>query len=48
MKILHALLLLAALMVSSQAWAVEPDEMLSNPALEARGRAHTKQQRSNV
>jgi len=48
MKILHALLLLAALMVSSQAWAVEPDEMLSNPALEARARAISKQLRCMV
>lgn len=48
MKILHALLLLAALMVSSQAWAVEPDEMLSNPALEAWARAISKQLRCMV
>ena len=48
MKILHALLLLVALMVSSQAWAVEPDEMLSNPALEARARAISKQLRCMV
>lgn len=48
MKILHALLLLAALIVSSQAWAVEPDEMLSNPALEARARAISKQLRCMV
>ena len=48
MKILHALLLLAALMVSSQGWAVEPDDMLSNPALEARARAISKQLRCMV
>ena len=48
MKILHALLLLVALMVSSRAWAVEPDEMLSNPALEARARAISKQLRCMV
>ena len=36
-KCLQAVLLLAAL--SSFAWAVEPDEMLSDPALEARARA---------
>ena len=48
MKLLHALLLLVGLMVSSHAWAVEPDEMLSNPALEARARAISKQLRCMV
>lgn len=48
MKFLHALLLLVAILVSSQAWAVEPDEMLANPALEARARAISKQLRCMV
>ncbi len=48
MKLFHALLLLVGLMVSSHAWAVEPDEMLSNPALEARARAISKQLRCMV
>jgi len=48
MKFLHALLLLIALTVSSRAWAVEPDEVLSNPALEARARAISKQLRCMV
>ena len=48
MKFLHALSLLAALLVSSQVLAVEPDEVLSNPALEARARAISKQLRCMV
>ena len=48
MKFLHALLLLIALTVSSRAWAVEPDEVLSNPALEVRARAISKQLRCMV
>ncbi len=48
MKLLHALSLLVALLVSSHAFAVEPDEMLSNPALEARARAISKELRCMV
>ncbi len=48
MKYLHALLLLVALVISSHAWAVEPDEVLSDPALEARARAISKQLRCMV
>ena len=48
MKYLHALALLIALLVSSHVWAVEPDEMLPNPALEARARAISKELRCMV
>lgn len=48
MKLLHALALLVALLVSTHAWAVEPSEMLSNPILEARARAISKQLRCMV
>jgi cytochrome c-type biogenesis protein CcmH len=48
MKILYALSLFVALLVSAHAWAVEPDEMLPNPALEARARAISKQLRCMV
>jgi len=48
MKLFHALSLFFVLLVSSHAFAVEPDEMLSNPALEARARAISKQLRCMV
>jgi cytochrome c-type biogenesis protein CcmH len=48
MKLLHALSLLVALLVSSHAFAVEPGEMLKNSALEARARAISKQIRCMV
>jgi cytochrome c-type biogenesis protein CcmH len=48
MKFLHALSLFVALVISSHAWAVEPDEMLSNPVLEARARAISKELRCMV
>jgi cytochrome c-type biogenesis protein CcmH len=48
MKYLHALSLFVALVISSHAWAVEPDEMLSNPVLEARARAISKELRCMV
>jgi cytochrome c-type biogenesis protein CcmH len=38
-KYLHALALLTVLFGSTPVWAVQPDEMLSDPALEARARA---------
>lgn len=37
--LLIVLILLAAPMVSAPAWAVQPDEVLEDPALEARARA---------
>jgi cytochrome c-type biogenesis protein CcmH len=52
MKYRHALVLLIALVVATfgaaRAWAVEPDEMLSNPVLEARARALSEQLRCMV
>jgi cytochrome c-type biogenesis protein CcmH len=48
MKYLHALLLLIALAASSTASAVEPNEMLSDPVLEARARAISKELRCMV
>jgi cytochrome c-type biogenesis protein CcmH len=48
MRYLHALALFLALFCTAQAWAVEPDEMLANPALEARARAISKELRCMV
>jgi cytochrome c-type biogenesis protein CcmH len=48
MKYLHALALLIALFAPAPSWAVEPDEMLSNPALEARARAISEELRCMV
>jgi cytochrome c-type biogenesis protein CcmH len=48
MKYLHALALLIVLFAPALSWAVEPDEMLSNPALEARARAISKELRCMV
>ena len=48
MKYLHALAVLIALVVPSAAWAVEPNEMLANPLLEARARAISKELRCMV
>ena len=47
-KYLHALMLLIALLAPTRLWAVEPDEMLSDPALEARARALSKDLRCMV
>jgi len=47
-KYLHALAVLIALVVPSAAWAVEPNEMLANPLLEARARAISKELRCMV
>ena len=47
-KYLHALALLIALLGSSPLWAVQPDEMLSDPTLEARARALSKELRCMV
>ncbi len=48
MKYLHALALLMALVTATTCMAVEPDEMLSNPTLEARARAISEQLRCMV
>jgi cytochrome c-type biogenesis protein CcmH len=48
MKYLHAFVLLMTLVASSAAWAVEPDEVLANPVLEARARAISKELRCMV
>jgi cytochrome c-type biogenesis protein CcmH len=48
MKYLHALALLIALVGSSAAWAVEPNEVLADPVLEARARAISKELRCMV
>jgi cytochrome c-type biogenesis protein CcmH len=47
-KYLQALMLLIALFAPSTSWAVEPGEMLSNPALEARARALSRELRCMV
>jgi cytochrome c-type biogenesis protein CcmH len=47
-KFLHALTLLVALISSAPAFAVEPNEMLSDPALEARARTLSKELRCMV
>jgi cytochrome c-type biogenesis protein CcmH len=47
-RFLHALALMMALFWSSPLWAVQPDEMLSDPALEARARALSKELRCMV
>ena len=48
MKYVHALLLLIVLLAPTRLWAVEPDEMLSDPTLEARARALSKELRCMV
>ncbi|MGH6670469.1 MAG: cytochrome c-type biogenesis protein [Xanthobacteraceae bacterium] len=48
MKYLYALALLIALFATAPAWAVEPDEMLANPVLEARARVISKELRCMV
>ncbi len=45
---MRALLLALALLLAAPAGAVEPDEMLANPALEARARALSKEVRCLV
>ena len=47
-KYLHALALLIALLASAPLWAVQPDEMLSDPTLEARARALSRELRCMV
>src|SRR5271154_150394 len=48
MRYLRALAILIALIWSAPLWAVQPDEMLSNPALEARARTLSKELRCMV
>ena len=48
MKYLHALMLLFAVLASAPSLAVEPDEVLANPALEARARAISQELRCMV
>jgi cytochrome c-type biogenesis protein CcmH len=47
-KFLHALALVIVLFWSSPLWAVQPDELLSDPTLEARARALSKELRCMV
>jgi cytochrome c-type biogenesis protein CcmH len=47
-RYLHAVMLLITLLLPSVAWAVEPNEMLSDPVLEARARALSKELRCMV
>jgi cytochrome c-type biogenesis protein CcmH len=47
-KYLHAFALLIVLVASSSAWAVEPNEMLADPVLEARARAISQELRCMV
>jgi cytochrome c-type biogenesis protein CcmH len=47
-RYLHALMLLVTLLMPSVAWAVEPNEMLADPVLEARARALSKELRCMV
>jgi cytochrome c-type biogenesis protein CcmH len=48
MRYLQPLVLLIVLLTSVPSWAVQPDEVLSDPALEARARAISKELRCMV
>jgi cytochrome c-type biogenesis protein CcmH len=48
MRYLQPLVLLIAFLTSTPSWAVQPDEVLSDPALEARARAISKELRCMV
>ena len=48
MRLLRHALLVLALMAPACAWAVQPDEVLSDPALEARARSLSKELRCMV
>jgi cytochrome c-type biogenesis protein CcmH len=48
MKALRSALIALALMSCGSAWAVQPDEVLSDPALEARARSLSKELRCMV
>jgi cytochrome c-type biogenesis protein CcmH len=47
-RVLYALMLAVSLLAPAAAWAVQPDEMLPNPVLEARARALSKELRCMV
>ena len=48
MRAVHFVLLTIVLLLPSSSWAVQPDEMLPNPAMEARARALSKELRCMV
>jgi cytochrome c-type biogenesis protein CcmH len=48
MKALRSVLIVLALLSCGSAWAVQPDEVLADPALEARARALSKELRCMV
>jgi len=48
MRLLQHALMILALLSSAPAWAVQPDEVLSDPALEARARVLSKELRCMV
>ena len=48
MRVLRQALMILALLSSAPAWAVQPDEVLSDPALEARARVLSKELRCMV
>ena len=48
MKVLHAVILVLSLLAPTSSWAVQPDEMLPNPVLEARARALSRDLRCMV
>jgi cytochrome c-type biogenesis protein CcmH len=47
-KVLYAIMLAVSLLAPAAAWAVQPDEMLPDPVLEARARALSKELRCMV
>jgi cytochrome c-type biogenesis protein CcmH len=47
-KVLHAVILVLSLLAPTSSWAVQPDEMLPNPVLEARARALSRDLRCMV
>ena len=48
MKVLHAVILALSLLAPVASWAVQPDEMLRDPVLEARARALSRELRCMV
>jgi cytochrome c-type biogenesis protein CcmH len=47
-RVLYAIMLAVSLLAPAAAWAVQPDEMLPDPVLEARARALSKELRCMV
>src|SRR5580692_9741682 len=47
-RVLYAMMLVVSLLAPAAAWAVQPDEMLPNPVLEARARVLSKELRCMV